>query len=351
MARVGSHRRKLIPPLAACPERSGVSQAGDERRRTIEARRGAGAGGRSVAAVPIESVNGSVQCRKQDLVAVEEPLQIRVGIERNGRRKTHDVAVTMRTSGQDRELAAGFLFAEGILQNPGEVLRIRQGGGISSGKQPRNRVVVDLKSGAEFDPRPFRRNFHVSSSCGVCGKTSIESLWSRMLFRLPPGAPAVDPAVIYGLPPALRKVQAAFEHTGGLHAAALFDFAGNLLSVKEDVGRHNAVDKLIGSEFLAARLPRNDALLLVSGRASFELVQKALMAGIPILVAIGAPSTLAVETALRFQMTLIGFLRERRFNVYSCAFRVRKAADQVNQHEDEIPTQLDPPSAGQARRR
>jgi FdhD protein len=274
-----------------------------------------------IAPVPIESVNGTLQSRKQDLLAVEEPLQIRVGYEWNGHRRESNVAITMRTPGQDRELAAGFLFSEGILQTPDQVLRIRQARGVRATKLPRNRVVIDLMPGADFDPRQFRRNFYVSSSCGVCGKSSIESLRSRMVCRLPATIPEIDPSVIYSLPAALRKVQSVFEHTGGLHAAALFDFAGSLLGVQEDVGRHNAVDKLVGSEFLRGRLPAHNAMLLVSGRASFELVQKALMAGIPILIAVGAPSSLAVETALRFRMTLIGFLRQDRFNVYSGAFR------------------------------
>jgi FdhD protein len=333
MARVVSRQSKLRPRFA-------TSDGGP-------ALRSLGVGGRSVAAAPIESLNGSEQSRKQDLLAVEEPLQIRISFAGNGRRETQDVAITMRTPGQDAELAAGFLFSEGILKEPGQVLRIRQSRGIAAGKQDRNRVIVDLRPGVKFDARLLRRNFYVSSSCGVCGKTSIESLCSRMPFRLPATAPAVEPAVIYGLPPALHKAQSAFQHTGGLHAAALFDFAGKLLSVQEDVGRHNAVDKLIGTEFLTGRLPRNDALLLVSGRASFELVQKALMAGIPMLVAVGAPSTLAVQTALRFQMTLIGFLRQDRFNVYSGAGRLRKAQVQVNQNEDESATQFYPAPAGQ----
>ncbi|HEV2386098.1 MAG TPA: formate dehydrogenase accessory sulfurtransferase FdhD [Candidatus Acidoferrales bacterium] len=265
----------------------------------------------------------AAQVGKQDLLAVEEPLQIQVSLERDGRRRAQDVAITMRTPGNDGELAAGFLFSEGILKRPDQVLRIRQAGGASAGRMPRHRVVVDLKSGAVFDSGRTRRHFYISSSCGICGKTSIESLRSRMHFRLSSAAAVVDPAILYGLPLALRQAQSVFDRTGGLHAAALFDFTGNLLSVQEDVGRHNAVDKLIGHEFLRGRLPLGGVMALVSGRASFELAQKALMAGIPILLAVGAPSSLAVETALRFQMTLVGFLRHDRFNVYSSAFRLR----------------------------
>ena len=190
----------------------------------------------------------------------------------------------------------------------------------------RNSVTIDLRPGVDCDFQRLKRNFYVSSSCGVCGKVSIEAVRSRICFPLPSATPIIDSSVIPSLPDTLRHAQSVFDQTGGLHAAALFDTSGGLLSLREDVGRHNAVDMLIGAEFMQARLPLRESLILVSGRASFELVQKVLMAGIPIMIAVGAPSSLAVEMALRFRMTLVGFLRGERFNVYSDAFRIRKPA-------------------------
>jgi FdhD protein len=190
----------------------------------------------------------------------------------------------------------------------------------------RNSITIDLRPGIGCDLQRLKRNFYVSSSCGVCGKISIEAVRSRIFFPLPSETPLIDLSVIPGLPDTLRHAQSVFDQTGGLHAAALFGASGGLLSLREDVGRHNAVDKLIGAEFMQARLPLRESLILVSGRASFELVQKVLMAGIPIMIAVGAPSSLAVEMALRFQLTLVGFLRGEQFNVYSGAFRIRKQA-------------------------
>jgi FdhD protein len=286
--------------------------------------------GRSVMPVPVEHVDGPVSGRNQDILAVEEPLQIRVNYEWKGKRRDKDIAVTMRTPGQDKELAAGFLFSEGILQSADQILRIGHTHRVSSRNGKRNSVTIDLRPGIDCDWQRLERNFYVSSSCGVCGKISIAALYSRICFPLPPEAPFIDLSAIPGLPDTLRHAQSVFDQTGGLHAAALFDTSGSLLSLCEDVGRHNAVDKLIGAEFLRARLPLHQALVLVSGRASFELVQKALMAGIPIMIAIGAPSSLAVEMALRFRMTLVGFLRGQRFNVYSGDFRIRKPAKNEN---------------------
>ena len=259
---------------------------------------------RSILAVPVRKIAADASAEQQDLVAVEEPLQIRIG-ERN-------IAVTMRTPGQDAELAAGFLFTEGILRS-GEIANIACS---------RNIATVTLAPGAELDESLLQRNFYVTSSCGVCGKASIESIEAAGCTILAPGSPRVPASVIRALPEKLRQSQQVFERTGGLHACGLFSPAGELLITREDVGRHNAVDKLAGRAYLDGALPLSDRVLLVSGRASFELVQKAVMAGIPVMAAVGAPSSLAVKTALRFGMTLIGFLRGDRFNVYAGAARV-----------------------------
>ena len=281
---------------------------------------------RSIVAVPVEKIEGAHSRRQQDFLAVEEPLQIRLAYGAEGARVERDLSITMRTPGNDRELAAGFLLTEGILQRADQILEMRQGGPDSDDPDVRNTVVVELRPEIEFDLAQLDRHFYVSSSCGVCGKASIDAVRSRICPVLPKDTLRVDAALIHRLPQALRDAQAVFEQTGGLHAAALFDPEGKLLSLREDVGRHNAVDKLIGAEFLKNALPLHERMILVSGRASFELVQKALAAGIPALFAVGAPSSLAVELARRFQMTLAGFVREQRYNVYSGAFRIRQAA-------------------------
>jgi len=238
-------------------------------------------------------------------LAVEEPLQIRLG----GR----DLAITMRTPGNDEELAVGFLFTEGLLSGRDAIDSVTAG---------ENSVTVVLKGDPPADLSSQTRHFYLTSSCGVCGKASVNALVAAGCTAPPRNQPLVDSATILKLPEILRATQPVFDRTGGLHAAALFDAAGTLQLVREDVGRHNAVDKLIGRSVLDGRVPLSDSVLLVSGRASFELVQKALMAGIPILAAVGAPSSLAVETAMRFGMTLVGFLRDGRFNVYSGAGRI-----------------------------
>ncbi|MBZ5609326.1 MAG: formate dehydrogenase accessory sulfurtransferase FdhD [Acidobacteriia bacterium] len=261
---------------------------------------------RSILTVPIQKVEGASSSTLQDLLPVEEPLEIRLC--------DRTVSITMRTPGQDLELAAGFLFTEGIVEGAHQILDIQSS---------KNTVTVALKADVEIDFERLERHFYTTSSCGVCGKTSIEALQMQGCPTLPGNVPAVPSRVIHDLPAALRQDQAIFERTGGLHGAALFDPAGKLLLVREDVGRHNAVDKVVGGEMLAGRTPLAGKLLLVSGRASFELTQKALMAGIPILAAVGAPSSLAVETARRFNMTLLGFVREGRFNIYSGASRIQ----------------------------
>jgi FdhD protein len=236
-----------------------------------------------------------------DELAIEEPLEIRVG---------RHASVTMRTPGHDAELAVGYLFTEGIITDPAQVARVHRCG---EGKV----ACVDLAPDCQIDLDRLRRHSYSASSCGACGKASLAAL------HVPYGPPrAADDFVVARdtlrqLPARLREAQVGFDRTGGLHAAALFDPAGHLRCIREDVGRHNALDKLIGHEFLAGRVPLNDAVVLVSGRASFELVQKAAVAGVPILAAVGAPSSLAVETARAAAITLVGFVRDDRFNVYT----------------------------------
>ena len=260
----------------------------------------------SVIPIPVRTVESGRDEHHLDMVAVEDPLEIRMG--------GPVVSITMRTPGHDAELAAGFLFAEGLLRSPDDIASIQQ---LSP-----NSVAVVLKPQLQPDVQRLNRNFYMTSSCGVCGKSSLAALEMAGCPTLPGAAPVIDAATFHPLPDLLRDSQAVFDQTGGLHAAGLFDFEGHLHSVREDVGRHNAVDKLLGAEFLAGRTPLSDRLLLVSGRASFELVQKAVMAGIPVLAAVGAPSSLAVETALRFGLTLCGFVRDGRCNIYSAPERV-----------------------------
>jgi FdhD protein len=257
--------------------------------------------------VPIGRVEGCVATQADDLLAVEEPLEIRLG-ERS-------LSITMRTPGNDFELAAGFLHSEGMIRH---IAQIRSMGRPSDGDA--NIAVVELEGEAQPHVQA-RRNFMMTSACGVCGKASLRDLEVNACPILPHDNIRLSPGVIYGLPEVLRRAQSVFESTGGLHAAALFNLQGELESLREDVGRHNAVDKLVGAALLERR-PMSGSILLVSGRASFELVQKASMAGIPVMAAVGAPSSLAVATAERSHMTLIGFLRNGRFNVYSGGHRI-----------------------------
>lgn len=255
--------------------------------------------------------------RRTDLVAAEEPLEMRVTVEESGRRVKHSVAVTMRTPGNDFELTAGFFLSEGIVASREAIWNIAY---CQEADEP-NVVEVHLAPGATFDPSRFSRNVYTTSSCGICGKTSIDLVRAVCPAR-PVGRERIAPEVLTRLPETLRQAQATFSRTGGLHAAGLFDAAGRLLLQHEDVGRHNALDKLIGTLLLDGALPASDRVLLVSGRASFELVQKALAAGIPVLAAVGAPSSLAVELARELGLTLVGFLRDGRFNVYSGEERI-----------------------------
>jgi FdhD protein len=264
--------------------------------------------------VRVVEVDGGETRRRRDRLATEEPLEIRAS---GPGQPTVRVAVTMRTPGHDFELAAGFLFTEGLIAGRRAFSQIRYCNDVGT-EQHLNVVTVDMRE--HFDATRMQRNFFASSSCGVCGKASIDQL--AVACEHVADGPVVSRQVITSLPDRLRAEQRVFESTGGLHATGLFRPDGELVVAREDVGRHNAMDKLIGSRLLAGESPLSSSIALVSGRASFELVQKAAVAGIPIVCAVSAPSTLAVETARRLGVTLIGFLRGERFNIYSNAQRI-----------------------------
>ena len=280
--------------------------------------------GKGLLRVQISRLADGRLVERKDVVTVEEPLEIRVEFTRNGVRETSAVSVTMRTPGNDFELAAGFLYGEGLLGRREDLAEIS----YCQGDEPQayNIVVVRLRPGVFFDPDSLSRNFYMSSSCGVCGKASLEAVEVRGCERLPDEGLSLDPAILSGLPEKLRAEQGLFDRTGGIHAAGRFDEAGELISVREDVGRHNAVDKIVGEAFLAGDLPLGRTILAVSGRTSFEIMQKALAAGIPLVVAVGAPSSLAVDLAKRFNMSLLGFTRSEGFNVYAGSDRIAKPA-------------------------
>ena len=249
---------------------------------------------------------------REDRVATEEPLEIRVEVA--GRTST--VAVTMRTPGADFELAAGFLLAEGVVRGRQDIRQIGYCVDAALSEEQRyNVVTVGLRSTATVDLAPLERHFSITSACGVCGKTSIDDLSGRGMEPLPSG-PLVTPDVLAALPAAVRAHQRLFDATGGLHAAALCTPGGEVIAVREDVGRHNALDKLIGWAMLEGMTPLRERIVLVSGRASFELAQKCVTAGVPVLCAVSAPSSLAIEVARRFGLTLVGFLREGGGNIY-----------------------------------
>jgi FdhD protein len=261
--------------------------------------------------VTVTRRRGADTARARDALAVEEPLEIRVRCE--GAPRTESLAVTMRTPGDDFDLVAGFLFAEGVVTEVGHLAEMTYCRGGES--QQYNIVEARLASGVTFDVERLRRNVYTTSSCGVCGKATLDAVEARGCRPLREG-PRIGAALLPELPERLRSAQAVFARTGGLHAAGLFDVDGEPSHVREDVGRHNAVDKTLGRAFLDRALPAAESVLVVSGRASYELVQKAVVAGVPVLVAVGAPSSLAVELASRFGQTLVGFARNGGFNVY-----------------------------------
>jgi FdhD protein len=251
-----------------------------------------------------------------DELAIEEPLQIQLLYGSSGNEQQRNLAVTMRTPGNDEDLAAGFLFTEGIISHGSQLIQIIN---EASGQ---NTVLAILRSNHVPDLQSAERNFYVTSSCGVCGKSSIDAVRRDIEHPISNEPVQISASILYQMPGTLRKQQELFKSTGALHACALFDNKGKLTSVKEDVGRHNALDKLIGHAFLQRQLPLHNYILLLSGRASFELVQKAAVAGISIIAAIGAPSSLAVQMAEESGITLVGFLKSDRFNIYSGSERI-----------------------------
>jgi FdhD protein len=282
----------------------------------------------------VAKVTGQILHQVKDSLAIEEPLEIQLTYGPSNARQTRSISVTMRTPGNDFDLAAGFLMTEGVIRDANDIEQITYAGySFNEGTQSpqamdvlklgskQNTVRVDLASEVAVNVGSLQRNFYATSSCGICGKASLLALRTVC----PPRAMnnfRIDAQMLYRLPERLRASQGVFDRTGGLHGAGLFDSAGTLLALREDVGRHNAVDKLIGSEFLSDRTPLRDRLLLLSGRASFELLQKALMGGLPMVAAVGAPSSLAVQVAKEFDITLVGFLREDHFNIYHGCERI-----------------------------
>ena len=274
-------------------------------------------------------IRSDLAMEETDVIAAEEPMEIRVETGEKNDRTSTSLSVTMRTPGNDFELAAGFLLTEGIVDRKRDIVRLEYctDPGIA---QEYNIVSAVLRPDVAFHADVLSRHFYMTSSCGVCGKTSLKAVRVAARHPIPPGSPRVNRETISSMPERLRDDQALFSETGGLHAAGLFDTHGRLLGLREDVGRHNAVDKVIGEAFLADRVPLSERTLAVSGRASFEIMQKAAVAGIPIVVAVGAPSSLAISLADEFGMTLVGFARGGRFNVYAGRERVANGLTEMD---------------------
>ncbi|MDQ1636249.1 MAG: FdhD protein [Frankiaceae bacterium] len=271
--------------------------------------------GRSTSRRKVIRIDGSSRRERIDTLSAEEPLEIRVA--------GTSLAVTMRTPGADMDLAAGFLLTEGVLRAPGDLAALRYCAGTDDqGLQTYNVLDAALAPGVAAPDPSVQRNFFTSSSCGLCGKASVDAVKVASSFEVRDDPLNLPVEVLTTLPDTLRAAQATFEKTGGLHAAGLFTADGRLLVAREDVGRHNAVDKVLGWAYREGLVPLRSTVLMVSGRASFELTQKALMAGVPMLAAVSAPSTLAAELAEEVGMTLVGFLRGQTMNVYSCAGRL-----------------------------
>lgn len=270
----------------------------------------------------IQKADSSIRTTLADIVAVEEPLEIQVVADVANAAAAKSVSITMRTPGNDIELAIGFLFTEGIITDRGQILAANPVGQEDPSTALQNTIRVELSADVELNLASLERHFYTTSSCGVCGKASLDALQVAGLRSLADIDTRFDSDALIGLPGEVRERQPVFIETGGLHAAAVFGPDGEIHLVREDVGRHNATDKVIGALMQAGKVPGHNLGLFVSGRASFELMQKSLVAGIPLLAAVGAPSSLAVETAREFGMTLVGFLRDRTFNIYAGEERI-----------------------------
>ena len=270
----------------------------------------------SVAYIRMKKVTVNELLDADDELAVEEPLEINLLYGDKGTRVQKCISVTMRTPGNDKELGVGFLFTEGIIQKRDEISE------VSAIPFADNKVLITLSENKQPLLQNTERNFYTTSSCGVCGKSGIDAIRTVSFYKNEADKICLKAGLFFRLDEVVRKQQAVFESTGGLHASALFDLDGNFMMLREDVGRHNALDKVIGAAFLNDQLPLSNTILLLSGRASFELVQKAVMAGIKIVAAVGAPSSLAVQLAEETGITLIGFLRNQRFNIYSGGHRI-----------------------------
>ena len=271
--------------------------------------------------LPVIKIADNEEFAINDALAIEEPLEIRLEYGKTDERRVQNISVTMRTPGNDAELALGFLFTEGIIRKQ-EDIESAEHCFIVCAENKENVIQVSLKEGVEPVLNNTERNFYTTSSCGVCGKASINSIKTVSFYNNSATENQVNADLLYQLPIILQKHQKVFADTGGLHASALFTLDGELLLVREDVGRHNALDKLIGAALNKNLLPLDQYILLLSGRISFELVQKAAMAGISIITAVGAPSSLAVQLAEEFNITLVGFLRDLRFNIYTQPKRI-----------------------------
>ncbi len=272
--------------------------------------------------ISVTEVTVDAALARDDLVAVEEPVEIRLVHGPENDRKMRSVSVTMRTPGHDEELAAGFLMTENIIQSADQIADFQFRGIDADGQQTGNIVRVELRPDISVDLARLQRNFYTTSSCGVCGKASLEALNVQGLVPLAADTFRITAERVRGLPELLRQQQATFNRTGGLHGAGLAGADGHLVDSREDVGRHNAVDKLVGRWFLDGKTPLHEYAMIVSGRVSFEIMQKALVAGIPLIIAVGAPSSLAIEMARQYHMTLVGFTSPARFNLYSAAERI-----------------------------
>ena len=309
---LGSASGEWVSGTPAAPAELSTSSAGQASVRTTIAR-----------------FHGMETRADEDEIAVEEPLELSLTYGPKDRRQTKAISVTMRTPGSDFELVAGFLMTEGVVSDPAHIAGIayRKGDKLADRSsslpdQPgRNSVIVSLEPDVPVSMANLERNFYTTSSCGICGKASLLALQSVCPPRVA-NTFAVAAEVLYSLPERLRAAQSVFDSTGGLHAAGLFDSTGKLLAIREDVGRHNAVDKLVGASFLADCLPLRERILCLSGRASFELLQKAVMSGIQMVASVGAPFSLAVQVAREFDLTLIGFLRGAHCNAYHGASRI-----------------------------